>query len=165
MNGGHEAPSTFSAGHGTFLPKGLSIDGNGILQGNDPRALCPVCGGNKLPLCVRQLDVERCKDVCGKTTATAPDNIARALGNGAGAPKAHMGPGGAILLVGGLGLAAGGAVMAVNAMKDLNAASNCVTAAEVAAAAPGYMTTSGLKRHAPSIRPAAGASAWRCAWI
>lgn len=141
VNGGHDAPYTFSAGHGTFLPKGLSIDGNGVLEGNDPGLLSKAA---KLPLCVRQLDVERCKDVQlgpGKTETEA-DNIAKALGTGAGAPKAGAGAGKAILVVGGLGLAVGGVIVAANALKTMNAAS-CVTAADLAASAPGYLTTSG----------------------
>lgn len=143
VNGGHEAPYTFSAGHGTFLPKGLSIDGNGILEGNDPKLLAKGKNG-RLSLCVRQLDVERCKPIqVGKTTVTEPDNIAKALGTGAGAPKAGNGVARTLVMVGGLGLATGGIVVAASGLKSMNAAASCVTAADVAASAPGYMTTSG----------------------
>lgn len=141
VSGGHEAPYTFSAGHGTFLPKGLSIDGNGVLQGNDPSLLSKLNKEQKF--CVRQLDVERCKKIqVGPKTETEPDNIAKALATGAGAPKAGAGAGKALLVVGGLGLAAGGIFVAASSLKTTGAAS-CVTAADIAAAAPGYMTTLG----------------------
>lgn len=141
VNGGHDAPYAFSAGHGTFLPKGLSIDGNGVLEGDDPRLLSKIDKEQKF--CVRQLDVERCKKIqVGPKTETEPDNIAKALGTGAGAPKAGAGAGKALVMVGGLGLAAGGIFVAANALKTTSAAS-CVTAADLAASAPGYLTASG----------------------
>ena len=86
-SGGHQASYVFSAGHGGFLPEGLSIDGFGILHGDDPALLAKV-KNNKLPLCVRQLHVERCKDVqLDEKTRLQEDPIAQQIDNGSGPPK------------------------------------------------------------------------------
>jgi hypothetical protein len=85
---GHHAPFVFSAGHNTFLPPGLSIDGNGILKGDDPALLSDL---EKLPLCVRQLHVEMCKDVyVREKTEIRADPVAEPIDNGSGPPKKGM---------------------------------------------------------------------------
>jgi hypothetical protein len=110
---GHDAPFVFSAGHNRFLPPGLSIDGNGILQGDDPALLSEL---DELPLCVRQLDVEMCKPIrILEKTLIREDPIAKPLDNGAGPPKKGMGAAKAVVLAGGLGLAAGGIALAASA--------------------------------------------------
>ena len=113
VGGGHNAPFVFSPGHNTFLPPGLSIDGDGILKGDDPALLTKLDEG--LPLCVRQVDVERCKTIkFGEKTKNVEDNIAKAIDNGSGPPKKGMG--GARVAILGLGLG-GAAVLAASALQ------------------------------------------------
>ena len=113
MVNGHDAPFVFSAGHNTFLPPGLSIDGDGILKGDDPALLSEL---EELPLCVRQLDVEMCKKVhVREKTEIREDPVAKPIDNGSGPAKKGMGKGGALLAVGGLALAAGGIAVAASA--------------------------------------------------
>lgn len=114
---GHNANFVFSAGHGKFLPKGMFIDGNGILQGDDPKALSRL---RELPLCVRQLDVERCKVVrVAKDTVIEADPVAKALDNGSGPPKKGMSTGKALLATIGMTAAVLGGITAYQAAKEL----------------------------------------------
>ncbi len=118
---GHDAPFVFSAGHNQFLPKGLSIDGNGILHGDDPKLLSRLAS---LPLCVRQLDVERCKTVkVAKNTALEQDEIVEPIYNGSGPPKkgaGGMGFGKALVTTVGLTAAVAGGIYAYQAAKELD---------------------------------------------
>ncbi len=101
VTGGHNANYVFSPGHGQFLPKGMNLDGNGILQGDSCKLLRM---GTRLPLCVRQLDVERCDSyqVDGKM-ATNP----------AAKPGGH-----AAIAVLGIAAAAGGVALGASALKS-----------------------------------------------
>jgi hypothetical protein len=116
---GHNAPYVFSAGHGKFLPKGMFIDGNGILQGDDPKALSRL---RELPLCVRQLDVERCKTVrVAKDTVLEPDPVAQPLANGPAQQAAGgMSFGKAVLTTVGLVAATTAGIAAYQAAKELD---------------------------------------------
>jgi hypothetical protein len=112
---GHDAPFVFSPGHNTFLPPGLSIDGNGILTGDDPERLANL----DIPMCVRQLHVEQCRTIHlrndSKPILIEQRPIAEAIDNGSSPAKKGMGKGGALLVVGGLALAAGGIAVAASA--------------------------------------------------
>jgi hypothetical protein len=125
VHGGHQAPYTFSAGHGQPLPAGLRIDGNGILHGDDPGVLSALPGG-KLPLCVRQLDVERCPDVfIEKEIAIVPDNIARAIDKGIGPPKKGHGAGAAVAVLGAIAAGGVGLAVAANSLKTAEEDASC----------------------------------------
>jgi len=141
VTGGHSAPYVFSAGHGSPLPRGLGIDGNGILHGDDPALLS---GG--LPLCVRQIDVERCKEIhFGKDTLSGPDPIAKAIDNGSGPPKKGMNAGRALVVAGGLGLAAIGVGVAASAlqMPVEEGSSSCGTAPTLVIVSAGGQPSAG----------------------
>ena len=149
VTGGHNAPYVFSPGHGTPLPRGLGIDGNGILHGDDPALLS---GG--LPLCVRQIDVERCKEIhFGKDTLSGPDPIAKAIDNGSGPPKKGMNAGRALVVAGGLGLAAIGVGVAASAlqMPVEEGSSSCGTAPTLVIVSAGGQPSSGLARRLPRV--------------
>ncbi len=116
--GGHNANYVFSAGHGQFLPKGLGVDGNGILHG-DSCKLIPK--GTQLPLCVRQLDVERCGAYkVGQQVAQADP---KAKGGGAGGKVL------AALVVAG-GAAYGAKYLSDQAQLDTGTGSSCPTLAQ-----------------------------------
>jgi len=141
VTGGHNAPYVFSPGHGTPLPRGLGIDGNGILHGDDPALL-----SGRLPLCVRQIDVERCKEIhFGKDTLSGPDPIAKAIDNGSGPPKKGMNAGRALVVAGGLGLAAIGVGVAASAlqMPVEESSSSCGTAPTLVIVSAGGQPSSG----------------------
>lgn len=105
VSGGHNAPYVFSTGHNTFLPKGMSIDGDGVLHGSDCRLLKK---GAQLPICVRQLDVETCQNV----GVGVPGTRTAAASKGG-----HTG-----LAIVGLGLAAGGVALGASALKSIDEA-------------------------------------------
>ncbi len=129
---GHDAPFVFSPGHNTFLPPGLSIDGNGILKGDDAELLANL----DVPMCVRQLHVEQCRTIHlrndSKPILIEQRPIAEAIDNGSGSPKKGKGmrP---LAVVLGLGAAAVavGAASQLATVEDASTSDGCPSFSEI----------------------------------